>query len=334
MQASQKSQKIQSVESGRIKKSGFKPLFYLSNRHLQTILSNVIHPPFPTVTKQRLELEDGDFIDLLWSETRAPQTLLILHGLEGSIHSAYAKRILNYCNRHQIAAVLMHFRGCGGEPNRLLRGYHSGETGDLRQVIEHLKSSDVRDIALLGYSLGGNVTLKYMGEAKSDVAIHCATAVSVPMRLDICADTMDLGFARIYQRSLLRRLIKKMNLKRNLMNGHNRAFPDPGKMHNFRLFDDAFTAPIHGFDNAGDYYRQCSAKQFLGGIDKPTLIIQSRDDPFMNAGVLPAENELSDSVTLELSARGGHVGFIGGRLWPEFWLEKRVHRFLIEQQFI
>ena len=334
MQASQKTRQIQSVESGRIKKSTFKPLFYLSNRHLQTILSNVIHPPFPAVKKQRLELEDGDFLDLLWSETRAPQTLLILHGLEGSIHSAYAKRILNYCNQQQIAAVLMHFRGCGGEPNRLLRGYHSGETGDLRNVIEHLKSGGVSDIALLGYSLGGNVTLKYMGEAKTDAAIHCATAVSVPMRLDICADTMDLGFARIYQRTLLNRLIKKIHLKSELINRHDRIFPEPRKMHNFRLFDDAFTAPIHGFASAEDYYQKCSSKQFLGGIDKPTLIIQSHDDPFMSAGVLPAENELSAAVTLELSACGGHVGFIGGRLWPEFLLEKRVHQFLIEQQFI
>ena len=334
MQASQKSQKIQSVESGRIKKSNFKPLFYLGNRHLQTILSNIVHPPFPKVNRQRLELEDGDFIDLLWSETRAPQTLLILHGLEGSIHSAYAKRILNYCNRHQIAAILMHFRGCGGELNRLLRGYHSGETGDLRRVIEHLKSNGISDIALLGYSLGGNATLKYMGEAKTDAAVRCATAVSVPMRLDICADTMDLGFARIYQRILLGRLIDKMHLKRELIDRHDRKFPEPRKMRNFRLFDDAFTAPIHGFDSAEDYYRRCSAKQFLRGIDKPTLIIQSHDDPFMNPGVLPAEEELSDFVTLELSARGGHVGFIGGRLWPEFWLEKRIHRFLIEQRIV
>jgi predicted alpha/beta-fold hydrolase len=133
---------------------------------------------------------------------------------------------------------------------------------------------------------------------------------------------------------LLDRLIKKMNLKRDLMDRHDRQFPEPCKMHNFRDFDDAFTAPIHGFDSAEDYYQRSSAKQFLRGIDKPTLIIQSQDDPFMNPGVLPAENELSDAVTLELSERGGHVGFIGGRLWPEFWLEKRVHRFLIEQHFI
>lgn len=334
MKANEKTREIQSLELIRIKKSEFKPLCYLTNRHLQTILANIIHPAFPAVTKQRLELDDGDFIDLLWSETRAPQTLLILHGLEGSIHSAYAKRILNYCNDQKIAAVFMHFRGCSGEPNRQLRGYHSGETSDLRRVIDHLKSNGVSDIALLGYSLGGNATLKYMGEAKTDAAIRCATAVSAPLRLDICADTMDRGFAKIYQRTLLGRLIKKMHLKRHLMDERDQHFPDPSNMHNFRHFDDAFTAPIHGFDSARDYYQRCSAKQFLCGIDKPTLIIQSRDDPFMTAEVLPEEKDLSEAVTLELSAHGGHVGFIGGRLWPEPWLEKRIHRFLIEQHFI
>jgi predicted alpha/beta-fold hydrolase len=334
VKANEKAREIQSVELIRIKKSTFRPLYFLSNRHLQTILANVVHPSFPSVTKQRLELDDGDFIDLLWSESRAPQTLLILHGLEGSIHSAYAKRILNYCNHAKIAAVFMHFRGCGGEQNRQLRGYHSGETGDLRRVIEHLKSNGVRDIALLGYSLGGNATLKYMGEAETDAAVRCATAISVPLRLDICADTMDRGFARVYQRTLLGRLIKKMHLKRHLMDDLDQKYPDPSNMINFRHFDDSFTAPIHGFDSAQDYYQKCSAKQFLCDIDKPTLIIQSRDDPFMNAEVLPEEHELSDSVTLELSAHGGHVGFIGGRLWPQPWLEKRIHRFLIEQHFI
>ena len=118
------------------------------------------------------------------------------------------------------------------------------------------------------------------------------------------------------------------------MNSHARQYPDPTNMRNFRQFDDAFTAPIHGYDSAHDYYHKCSARQFLCDIDKPTLIIQSRDDPFMNHEVLPEENELSDSVSLELSAHGGHVGFIGGKLWPEPWLEKRIHRFLIEQHFI
>jgi len=334
MKASQKALELQSPGLTGIKKSAFSPIPCLRNRHLQTILANIVHPPFPVLRKQRLELDDGDFIDLLWSETRAPQTLLILHGLEGSIHSAYAKRMLNYCNHHKIAAIFMHFRGCSGEPNRLLRGYHSGETGDLRRVIDHLKSNGITDIALLGYSLGGNATLKYMGEAMTDIAIRCAIAVSVPLRLDICADTMNRGFARIYQHTLLNRLIRKMHLKRHLMDESERHFPDPARMRNFRHFDDYFTAPIHGFDNAVDYYQRCSSRQFLKTIDKPTLMIQSSDDPFMTPDVLPDKNELSESVTLELSARGGHVGFIAGSLWPRPWLENRIHRFLTEQLFI
>ncbi len=312
----------------------FKPLRYLKNRHLQTILPSVIQPAFPSVEKERIELEDGDFIDLLWTRFRSPQTLLVLHGLEGSAHSAYAKRILNYCNAQQIAAVLMHFRGCSGEPNRLLRSYHSGETGDLQRVINHLKGCSINNIALLGYSLGGNVTLKYMGEKTTDPAIRCAIAVSAPMRLDICSDAMDQGFARIYQASLLRRLIKKMYLKQELLNTSDRHFPDPHSMRNFRQFDDSFTAPIHGFDNAEHYYQKCSSKQFLIRIDKPTLIIQSLDDPFMTTEVLPREHELSSSVNLELSTHGGHVGFIGdNKMRPRLWLQNRIHRFLSDQQF-
>ncbi|NNE63600.1 MAG: alpha/beta fold hydrolase, partial [Gammaproteobacteria bacterium] len=200
-----------------VNQRGFRPAWYLRNRHFQTIIPNIIHPAYPEGQKQRIELDDGDFLDLLWSKHRSPQTLLILHGLEGSSNSAYAKRILNYCNQQRIAAVLMHFRGCSGEPNRLLRSYHSGETGDIRRVINHLKTCNVEDIALLGYSLGGNVTLKYMGEAETDPVIRLAIGVSVPFRLDICATAMNRGFARVYQRSLLNRLIHKMQFKQHLL---------------------------------------------------------------------------------------------------------------------
>ena len=317
-----------------VNRRDFKPAWYLRNRHFQTILPNIIHPAYPQSQKERIELNDGDFLDLLWSEHRSPQTLLILHGLEGSINSAYAKRILNYCNQHHIAAVLMHFRGCSGEPNRLLRSYHSGETGDLRRVINHLKTRNVEEIALLGYSLGGNVTLKYMGEAETDSAICCAIAVSVPFRLDICATAMNRGFARVYQRSLLNRLIHKMQFKQHLLKADARDFPDPLLMSDFWQFDNNFTAPIHGYDNAEHYYQCASSRQFLKSIEKPTLIIHARDDPFMSSGVLPEDNELADSVMLELSSHGGHVGFIGSNgLIPDLWLQKRIHQFLIDQHF-
>ena len=312
----------------------FKPAWYLRNRHFQTILPNIVHPACPQSQKERIELNDGDFLDLLWNRHRAAQTLLILHGLEGSINSPYAKRIMNYCNQNGIAAVFMHFRGCSGEPNRLLRSYHSGETDDLRQVIDHLKSRNIEDIALLGYSLGGNVTLKYMGEAETDPAIRCAIAVSVPFRLDICATAMNRGFARIYQRWLLNRLIHKMQSKQHLLIADAGDFPDPGLMADFWQFDNYFTAPIHGYDSAAHYYQCASSRQFLKRIDKPTLIIHARDDPFMGPGVLPDDNELAEPVALELHTHGGHVGFLGSNgLTPEFWLQERIHQFLIDQRF-
>jgi len=315
-----------------IKQSLFKPAWFLPNRHLQTILPSIIHPASPVVDKERVELADGDFIDLMWSQARSETTLLILHGLEGSIHSSYVKRILNYCNRHQIAAVLMHFRGCSGEPNRLLRSYHSGATDDLKLVIEHLKLLGINKITLLGYSLGGNLVLKYMGEEDTDPSIHCAVAISVPMRLDICSDAMDRGFAKVYQSSLLKRMIKKLKLKKDLLAQSRFSFPFPGSMRNFREFDDCFTAPIHGYDGAEHYYQRCSSRQFLGRIEKPVLIIQSVDDPFMSARVLPEKDELSATVTLELSHHGGHVGFWQSNfLKPQSWLEPRIHRFMVEE---
>lgn len=318
-----------------IKPTAFKPAWYLQNRHLQTILPNIIHPALPQVKKERIELDDGDFVDLLWSNTRSSQILLILHGLEGSVNSPYAKRILNYCNHQGIAAVLMHFRGCSGEPNRLLRSYHSGETGDLRQVINHLKMAGITDIALLGYSLGGNVTLKYMGETEPDSTIRCAIAVSVPFRLDLCASSMDIGFAKVYQKSLLNRLIAKMQYKQHLFKADSRDFPDPDRMSNFWQFDDNFTAPIHGFNSAEHYYKSASSRQFLKAISKPTLVLHARDDPFMSPEVLPGEDELAEPVTLELSEHGGHVGFVSSNgITPDMWLQKRIHRFLIEQRFI
>jgi predicted alpha/beta-fold hydrolase len=234
------------------------------------------------------------------------------------------------------------------EPNRILddlcwksvpfvhfRFIHSTIVAELPLTCQyHLKGCGIKDIALLGYSLGGNVTLKYMGETTTDSAIRCAIAISVPMKLNICSDTMNQGFARIYQASLLRRLINKMQLKRVLLETSDLHFPDPHSMRNFRQFDDSFTAPIHGFDSADHYYHSCSSRQFLIRIEKPTLIIQSVDDPFMTTEVLPGEHELSDSVNLELSTHGGHVGFIGdNQMHPRLWLQNRIHRFLHDQQF-
>jgi hypothetical protein len=314
--------------------SKFHPHWLVKHPHLQTILPNISNPPAPIFEKERIELDDGDFIDLLWGPHRSQQTLLVMHGLEGSIQSPYVKRIFNYCHHHKIAIVLMHFRGCGGEPNRLLRSYHSGETEDLRRVINHLISKNINEIALLGYSVGGNRVLKYMGEAKTAMEVSSAIAVSVPFRLDISSDTLNRGFSKIYQSILLKSLISKMLAKKNLLAESDRDFPDPASIRTIRDFDEYFTAPINGFIDAEDYYQQNSSTYYLSGITKPVTIIHAKDDPFMSSVVIPSENELSDTIDIELTQYGGHVGFVDlEKLRIRPWLESRIHRHLINTGF-
>ncbi len=316
--------------------SDFSPPPWLENPHAQTLLANLIHPPTPQVSREILELDDGDELELAHGTAQGSDRVLILHGLEGSLRSPYAARIVNALNAAGIPVSFLFYRGCNGRPNRLARSYHSGETGDLRQVIAHLKRQGAKRLALIGYSLGGNVTLKYLGEAPPDTAIHCAAAVSTPLLLDICARRMQQGFSRIYQKELLARLKRKLAAKRQLL--RQQGFDiELAALRSFVDFDDAYTAPVHGFDKAERYYRICSARQYLHAIDRPTLILQARDDPFMTPAVLPAEDELSPAIRFELADRGGHVGFIGGRgplrLRPYFWLEPKLVDWLREQNF-
>ncbi len=310
-----------------IKQSTFKPLWYLKNPHAQTLLANFIHPQPPQVSYETVDLPDGDTLELARGTATGPNTVLILHGLEGSLRSAYAQRLINSLNSQNIPVVLMFFRGCNGKPNIKVRSYHSGETEDLRAVINYLKKNGSKKLALVGYSLGGNVTLKYMGEQQTDESIVCATAISVPLLLNICADTMNRGFSRVYQYGLMRRLIKKVQQKQPLI--HAAGMSDkPELLKTFVEFDNTYTAPSHGFKDAHHYYQICSSRQFLKHINKPTLLLHSKDDPFMTEAVLPGESELSEQVMLELSTHGGHVGFIGGHFFkPRFWLEQRIINF-------
>lgn len=313
-----------------ITKSAFKPLWYLKNCHIQTLAANLIHPVMPEVSYETIDLPDGDTLELAHGTATGPDCVLILHGLEGSLRSAYAQRLMNSLNKQGIPAVFMFFRGCNGKPNKKVRSYHSGETGDLRTVIRHLKQSGIKRIAVVGYSLGGNVTLKYMGEQKPDEVIACATAVSVPLLLDVCARRMNKGFSRIYQYELMNRLKGKVRQKRPLLEAAGLT-TNPDTLNTFIEFDDAFTAPAHGFENAHHYYQINSSRQFLKDINKPTLIIHSKDDPFMTNSVIPEQGELSNQIILELSSHGGHVGFIsGGPIKPKYWLEHRIVKFIIQ----
>ncbi|MFV1997419.1 MAG: hydrolase [Acidiferrobacterales bacterium] len=308
-----------------IVQSLFNPAWWCRNPHLQTLWPLAAKPPHPQLSRERIELPDGDFIDLDWTTNINDPIVLVMHGLEGSAHSHYVRRLLHALPRKGLRGVLMHFRGRSGEPNRLPRAYHSGETGDLRFVFDLLSTRGDKLHAIVAYSLGGNVLLKWLGEKQTTLPDVKAVAVSVPFVLSELADHMNKGFPRFYQRHLVNSLHKTFEAKAKIIELPI-ATERIEKMNSFWEFDDKVTAPLHGFASAEEYYAKSSSRQFLNKITTPTLVIQSKDDPFMSPRVIPDEHELSNSVTLELSDRGGHVGFISGGTpkSPQFWLEKRI----------
>ena len=314
-----------------ITSSQFKPACWLPGTHAQTLWPSLIRRPVEIeLTTERLTLPDDDFIDLAWTKGNSDKIVIVLHGLEGSIDSSYARGILAAINKKGWRGVFMHFRGCSGEHNLKDRSYHSGETGDLRFLVKTLRERHPEaTLVAVGYSLGGNALLKYLGEYKDDSQLKAAAAVSVPYILSNSAEKLERGFSRIYQRHLLNRLVNK-----TLSKFQDRQAPvdiaNINKLNTFKSFDHHITAPIHGFKSSDDYYEQSSSRQYLDKITTPTLLIHSRDDPFMSVNAIPRQDDLSESVTLELSNHGGHVGFVSGNTpWNAiYWLEERIPEFL------
>lgn len=314
-----------------IRKSPFKPGWWLSNPHLQTIWQTFFrrHPDIVT-QRERLVLPDGDFIDLDWAGYEGGPIVLVLHGIAGNIDSAYAKGILRAIADRNWCGIFMHFRGCSGEPNRLPRWYHSGETADLQTVIDELrKRYPKKQIAAIGFSMGGNVLLKWLGETGNNNPLIGAVAVSVPYELEKAADHINKGIFRIYQWWLLREIRELLIKKSNHLKTTELKVEEITTINSFWDFDNKVTAPLHGFENAHDYYQKSSARQYLEKVAIPTLLLHSSDDPFMTQDVIANATELSPYITLELSDSGGHVGFIEGTPWkPKYWLETRIPDFL------
>lgn len=281
----------------------------------------------PPLQRERMELADGDFLDIDWTTPARGQRVLVLHGLEGSLESHYAGGLLQCLATAGYTAGLLYFRGRSGTPNRLARSYHSGETGDLEFVIRQLQQHHGPLLAVIGFSLGGNVLLKWLGENGENTGIQQAISISVPFDLDAAARQLDRGLSRIYRNHLLRKLRLSVI---NKAKTHPPPWPLERlrELRSFREFDNAITAPLHGFADVDDYYSRASCKQFLGAIRVPTLILQALDDPFLPVSALPRPADLAPSVTLELADQGGHVGFIGGAVpfKPHFWLEQRILR--------
>ena len=319
-----------------IVQSQFRPPPWLKNCHLQTIVAASFRPrPALKYRVERLELPDGDFVDLAWTDHgREPGSpiVIILHGLTGSIESKYARAIMNVVHRLGWRAVMMQFRGQSGEPNRLARSYHSGDTGDLDYLARDLKRREPQTpLAAVGYSLGGNVLLKWLGEQGAGAPVETAVAVSVPFDLDLCARSIRKGFSRTYQTRLLRMMRRAVRVKFRWMTAPI-PLPNLSKLNDFYAFDNAITAPLHGFRDVHHYYAECSSMKFLKAIRVPTLVIHALDDPFMAPAVVPKPEALSEQVRLELSDHGGHVAFIGARPdgRPYYWLEERIPAHLRE----
>lgn len=306
----------------------FRPARWLPGPHLQTLWPNLVRRrPKVALRRERLELPDGDFVDLDWTTGTSGPLVLVLHGLEGSSRSPYAAGILKVVHERGWRGVLLHARGCSGEPNRLPRRYHAGDTGDLDYVFDTLRAREPRTaFAVVGYSLGGNVLLNWLAQAPRPVT--AAVAVSVPFDLSATAGRLERGGSRIYHRHLLRRLYQAAQRKHRRMQ-HPLAHRLQRCPPTLRAFDDLYTAPLHGFDNVEHYYREASCGPKLKQVSTPVLIIQARDDPFMGPNSIPAPESLADAITLEVYDRGGHVGFVSGPPWrPRYWLEQRIPDYL------
>ncbi|WP_041071085.1 hydrolase [Thiolapillus brandeum] len=312
----------------------FRPAWWLPGAHLPTLWPSLFRhrPPLPQLMKERLELPDGDFLDLSWNGNPTAPIVLLLHGLEGNLHSHYARPLLKRLAEAGYLACMLHFRGCSGEPNRLPRSYHSGDTADLQTVIRHIRDSRGRPVhAIIGFSLGGNVLLKWLGEQGADAGITRAMAVSVPFLLDQAADRLNQGFSRVYQKHLLNSMKRKYREKFSRMPSPLNI--DLNQINSFREYDEQITAPLHGFAGADDYYQRCSCRQFIPGIRIPTLILHDRHDPFMWPQTVPGDQELPENVVLELTRGGGHAGFVCNTTLPHgaYWTDRRLLEWLEEE---
>ena len=306
--------------------------FWLPGGNLQTLWPLAIRGALPAYRRERWRTPDDDFIDLDWVDPESPAsqvpTVVLFHGLEGSSASHYARALMHAVAARQWRGVVVHFRGCSGEPNQLIRSYHSGDSAEHDWILRRLKNFHGGSLFATGVSLGGNALLKWLGEQKASACdvVTAAAAVSAPLDLALASRTLEAGFNRIYTTNFLKTLVPRALVK-------HRRFPgviDEVRLiraHTLADFDSAVIAPVHGFVDANDYYVKCSSKQFLRFVRVPTLVLNARNDPFLPEQALPAASEVSKDVELHFPADGGHVGFVSSALPGNLdWLPQRLLR--------
>lgn len=310
----------------------FAPAPWLANAHLQTIYGAVAaHAPRIDFRRERWDTPDGDFVDVDFVDGPAGAPWVHLyHGLEGSSNSPYARMLMAHVLARGWRGSVFHFRGCSGEPNRLPRAYHSGDTDEIDWSLGRVKAlAGKAPLFAAGVSLGGNAFSKWLGERGESArsTVECAAAISAPLDLMAAGNALGSGFARVYAWHFLG------SLKRGAL---DKLLRFPGlydasavrRARTLRDFDNVVTAPLHGFRDTDDYWTRASAKPHLAGIRVPTLLVNARDDPFLPGIALPTEREVSDAVKLEFPEHGGHVGFVTAPFPGHIeWLPQRLLHF-------
>ena len=307
---------------------------WLRGGHAQTIYPALfLRGPRPRYRRERWDTPDGDFIDLDFLDGGAPAAprVALFHGLEGSSSSHYALALMRALERARWNGVVVHFRGCSGEINRLPRAYHSGDAPEIGWILARLAQAG-QPLYAAGVSLGGNALLKWLGESGTDACaqLRAAAAISAPLDLMAAGAALGRGLNLIYTRMFLATLRRKSLDKLARFPG---LFECERMLaaRSLRQFDDVVTAPLHGFRDTDDYWTRASAKPVLSGVRVPTLVLNAKNDPFLPARHLPLPQEVSAMVLLEQPGEGGHVGFAGGAFPGNLdWLPRRLLAFFGE----
>ncbi len=319
------------------KNNQLQPNLFFRNKHFNTLYRYFINNELISFTRERMQTSDADFIDLDISTVQSKKVIIAVHGLEGSSKSSYIQSLTYMANQQNYDVIAMNLRGCSGEPNLLISSYHSGKTADLLEVIQFVEQNYSYDeIHLIGYSLGGNLTLKLVGELENNYpsSIKSAVGISVPCDLKASAQTLNKGFNKLYQYGMLSSLIKKATYKLeqfpNLKINSDKVL----RAKNFETYDEYFTSQLNGFIDADDYYKKSSCKQFITAIKIPSLLINAQDDSFLSESCYPyKEAENNSNFTFLTPKYGGHVGYYSSfDFETNFWLENQILSFIKKQE--